>query len=105
MTRPASRSAPTGTGPHVSDRLLAALLDPRFHLTGDEDGGVSLGCSDCFDGGKPLTYYDPQGHGYPDPTVPQAANLPALWEAAARHLAEAHTTHTRPPHNVTTPGG
>lgn len=73
-----------------TNTLITALLDPRFHLVGDEDGGVGLDCSDCFDGGRPLAYYDPQGNGYPDATVHQVTTIPALWDAAAHHLADTH---------------
>jgi hypothetical protein len=34
----------------------------RIRLSGDEDGGVGLGCDDCWDGGRPLAYLRPHSH-------------------------------------------
>lgn len=73
-----------------ADTLIAALLDQRFHLSGDEDGGVGLHCRPCFDGGRPLAYYESSGDVCVDPAVPTVATIPGLWAQAADHLATHH---------------
>lgn len=73
-----------------TDALIAALLNPRLHLSGDEDGGVGLHCRDHFDGGRPLAYYDRGDTVYPDPAVPTVATIPGLWAQAVDHLAAHH---------------
>lgn len=80
-------------GDHVkvsTDSLIAALLDPRLYISGDEDGGVSLHCRDHFDGGRPLAHYDRSAGVYPDPEVANVSTIPGLWAAAVQHLAAKH---------------
>lgn len=78
-----------------ADALIAALLDQRFHLSGDEDGGVGLHCRPCFDGGRPLAYYERNGSTLSDPEVANVATIPALWATAVDHLATAHRAEAR----------
>jgi hypothetical protein len=71
------------------DALIAAILDQRFHLMGDEDTGVGLYCRDCFDGGRPLAYLSGLG-AYDDLKVASVPTIPALWAEAAKHLHDEH---------------
>ena len=74
-----------------TDTLIAALLDPRLYLSGDEDGGVSLHCRDHHDGGRPLAYYyEHAASTHPDAAVAHVVTIPGLWAQAADHLATHH---------------
>lgn len=72
------------------DALLEALTHPSLYLSGDEDGGVGLHCHPCFDGGRPLAYYERSGSACVDPAVPTVVTIPGLWAQAADHLATHH---------------
>ena len=74
----------------ATDALISALTDPRFHLSGTEDGAVTLHCRDHFDGGRPLAYYDRGGDTCADPAVPTVSTIPRLWATAVDHLAAMH---------------
>jgi hypothetical protein len=72
--------------------LDLAALDSRFYLSGDEDCGVGLGCGDCWDGGRPLAYYD-RGGGSPykdDAFVEDVTTISGLLAVATRHEREVH---------------
>lgn len=78
---------------HVrTDALLSVLLNARYHLVGDENGGVGLGCRDHFDGGQPLGYYEsyPSTPVYPVDEVVHVDTIPALLAVAMRHETTAH---------------
>jgi hypothetical protein len=62
-----------------------------MYLMGDEDSGVGLYCLDCWDGGRPLAYYDRYGNPYADDAaVAAVSTLPALVTAAQDHVRRAH---------------
>jgi hypothetical protein len=66
-----------------------------LYLQGDEDGGVSLQCPDCWDGGRPLSYYDnsPDTRYVPyanDDAVLNVATFEALVAAARDHGRSVH---------------
>lgn len=67
-------------------------LDNRFYFVGDEDCGVGLGCRDCWDGGRPLAYYDRNGHSpyKDDPLVEDVTTISGLLAVATRHEREVH---------------
>lgn len=70
-----------------------AAIDARFYLVGNEDCGVGIGCRDCWDGGRPLAYYDSgDTRAYADdPAVENVSTISGMVAAAARHEREAHT--------------
>jgi hypothetical protein len=78
-----------------TDSIIAAILHPSLHLTGDEDGGVGLHCRDHFDGGRPLAHYERTGSDYPDPLVARVASIPSLWAEAVKHLEASHKSEAR----------
>lgn len=72
---------------------VAPLVAARLYLVGDEDGGVALHCRDCWDGGRPVAYYetDPAGIGYAhDPLVENVTTISQLVTVAQRHEREVH---------------
>jgi hypothetical protein len=71
------------------DALIAALLDQRLYLMGDEDSGVGLHCRQCQDGGRPIAYFGGLG-AYEDLQVTTVPSVAALMAEAAKHLTEAH---------------
>lgn len=64
----------------------------RFYLSGDENCGVSLYCRDCWDGGRPLAYYDPHGSSpyTGDALVENVTTISQLLNVATRHTREVH---------------
>lgn len=59
-----------------------------MYLLGDEDCGVGLHCSTCWDGGRPLAYYESNpGTTYPDRVVPTFHEMDGLMAAATEHAA------------------
>ncbi|WP_405149459.1 hypothetical protein OG589_14600 [Sphaerisporangium sp. NBC_01403] len=76
---------------HVqTDALLSVLLTGRYRLIGDENCGVGIECLDCFDGGRPLGYYDSGLGPYSDPQVVNVDTIPALLAVATDHETTAH---------------
>lgn len=75
-----------------TDTLLSVLLNARYHLVGDEEGGVGLDCRDHFDGGRPLAYYRsyPCAPLYPGTEVVHVDSIPGLLAVAADHETHAH---------------
>lgn len=74
----------------------------RYRLTGDEDCGVGIECSDHFDGGRPLAYYGgwPKPPYADDPAVQNVSTVPGLLAAALVHEHEMHGKPTAPVVNV-----
>jgi hypothetical protein len=75
--------------------LVAApgAVDSRLYLSGDENCGVSLYCRDCWDGGRPLAYYDSNDVNAPyknDELVENVTTISALWTVMRRHAREVH---------------
>jgi hypothetical protein len=67
----------------------------EMYLQGDEDGGVSLYCRDCWDGGRPLAYYEsfPGARNIPyadDDAVVNVSTFEALVTAAHDHRRSVH---------------
>lgn len=74
--------------------MSAPIVDlyPRFYFVGDENCGVGLGCRDCWDGGRPLAYYDRNG-GSPyrdDALVDDVTTISGLLTVATRHEHKVH---------------
>lgn len=76
----------------VSDDLGYAMRNfGRYRLSGDEDCGVGVECNDCFDGGRPLAYYEGVATLYlDDPKVANVSTIPDLLLAAVNHERTAH---------------
>lgn len=70
-----------------TDSLIAALLDQRFHLTGDSNGGVSLRCRDCA---SLVGFYSRKGSIHSNPGTANVTTVAGLWAQAVDHLADAH---------------
>lgn len=77
----------------ATDQLIAALINPRLYLMGNEDGGVELHCRDHFDGGRPLAYY---GDAHPDSEMTTVQTVSSLWAEAVKHLDKHHTVPLPP---------
>lgn len=69
-----------------TDSLIAALLDQRFHLAG-QNGGVSLYCRDCT---SLVGFYSRKGAIHADPETVNVTTAAGLWAQAVDHLADAH---------------
>lgn len=72
---------------------VAPLVSARFYLSGDEDCGVSLYCRDCWDGGRPIAYYDSTRANPPywdDERVENVTTISQLVTVAQRHDREVH---------------
>lgn len=76
----------------VRDDLGYALKNfERYRLIGDEDCGVGIECNDCFDGGRPLAYYEGVAAYYvDDPKVANVSTITDLLLAAVNHERNAH---------------
>lgn len=59
-------------------------------LSGDEDGGVGIGCRDHYDGGRPLGYLGWTKAYDGDPQVTQVDSVARLIEVGRRHLDDRH---------------
>ena len=72
--------------------LDLTALDSRFYFVGDEDCGVGLGCRDCWDGGRPLAYYDCGGASpyKDDALVEDVTTISGFLSVATRHEREVH---------------
>lgn len=73
--------------------VAPVALDGRFYLSGDENCGVSLHCRDCWDGGRPLAYYDSVTTSPPytdGPLVENVTTIAGLLAVPRRHDREAH---------------
>lgn len=74
--------------------LGLTAFNARYYLLGDEDGGVHLGCRDCWAGGRPIAYYDSTNRSRPpyieDPLVENVAMITDLLSAADRHEHKEH---------------
>jgi hypothetical protein len=74
-----------------ADALIAVLTDPRFHLAGDDKGGVGLRCRDHQDGTREFAYYRDATPSAPTSLgVVHVATIPGLWAEAVKHLATEH---------------
>lgn len=73
--------------------VAAPDLYARFNLMGDEDCGVALHCRDCWDGGRPLAYYDTNNATPPyrdDELVENVTTISGILTVARRHDREVH---------------
>ncbi len=76
----------------IGEKAASTNLDgfDLLALSGDENGGVGIGCRDHWDGGRPLGYL---GYGqYPDPLVVDVDTIAELLAVGRRHLDEKHRT-------------
>jgi hypothetical protein len=72
-------------------RVSLADLDPYLTLPGDEDGGVGLGCHDCWDGGRPLAYLAGCTTAYEDDDlVVKVSRVSALIHVGVEHVRTRH---------------
>lgn len=74
-----------------TDALIAALLDQRFNLAGEQGGGVSLHCRDCA---SLVGFYSRKGAIHADLETVNVATAAGLWAQAVDHLADAHRNAT-----------
>lgn len=74
-----------------TDLLLSVLLNGRYFLAGDEEGGVGLECRDHLAGG-PLAYYRSYAGTpiYPGTEVVHVDSIPGLLAVAADHETHSH---------------
>lgn len=70
-----------------TDALIAALLDQRFTLNGDNNGGVSIHCRDCT---SLVGYHHRKGPIHAGSETSNISTIPGLWAQAADHLATQH---------------
>lgn len=75
-------------------------IPERFYLVGDEDCGVGLCCSDCWDGGRPLAYYtrsttESYDAYINDPLVTNVNTIADLLACGQRHQQQSHTPDRR----------
>jgi hypothetical protein len=64
-----------------------------IYLQGDEECGVGVYCmaDECWDGGRPLIYYERYGTAYQDdPKVAKTESFPELIRLAAAHRHDIH---------------
>jgi hypothetical protein len=71
--------------------MSVTTLPERYRLVGDEDAGVGIECTDCFDGGRPLAYYEGIAPAYADgPAVRNVTTIGDLLQAGLDHEREVH---------------
>jgi hypothetical protein len=66
-------------------------LDKYLRLVGYEDCQVDVRCNECWDGVRPIIYYDRY---YPSPYDPaevvEVKTISEMWSAMVRHVREVH---------------